>query len=134
MKKKIALLAVPLALSLAGCVSNEQAGPTSYSAPAPTPAPVATATPPAATAMPTAPANWRSIKPRAPSGANAAAESLCVKAVQQQTNAVGVGVLTSAAAAAGTEVWLVYPATEAPWRCLYSNARVTEIGPVAGQG
>jgi len=102
-----------LGLPLAACNSSQTAST------------VSTATVPAA---PTAPARVATGAPRAPGGANFAAEDICVKAVQQQTNAEGVAVLGSQAGAAETVVMIGYPASSAPWRCVVApEGHVTEV-------
>lgn len=111
--KSSALLAALLAaspLALAGCVSDNSAGSVS-----------------------TASATAQTGAKRAPGGPNFAAEDICVKAVQQQTNAEGVGVISSEFSQAATLVMLDFPAATAPWRCLVSpDGRVTEVKPVTG--
>jgi PBP1b-binding outer membrane lipoprotein LpoB len=109
--KKLVLIAAPLALALAGCVSNETG--------------TSSSTPTTATT-----ASMSSVKngpTRPPGGPNAAAEDLCVKAVQQQTNAVGVAVIGSEVSQAATQVMIGFPKSQAPWRCLVSGDRVTEV-------
>jgi hypothetical protein len=106
--KTFILIAAPLALGLAGCVSDAGTSPGT-----------ATATSMAATNGPTRP----------PGGPNAAAELICVRAVQQQTNAAGVAVIGSEVSQAATHVMIGFPKARAPWRCLVSGDRVTEVGP-----
>ena len=49
---------------------------------------------------------------RPPGGPNLAAEDICVKAVQQQTNAEGVAVISSEFSQAATQVMIGFPAAQ----------------------
>ncbi|WP_436637977.1 hypothetical protein [Microbaculum sp. FT89] len=109
--RKFLVAAVPVVLALAGCNSDPSTAPTASSA-------AMTANGPT----------------RAPSGPNAVAEDLCVKAVQQQTNASGVGVINSEFSQAATQVMVGFPAAQAPWRCLVSGGRVTEVIYTGSEG
>ena len=113
--RKIALATVPLVLALAGCGPNQSSAPTVSNA---------TATTGTTANGPTRP----------PGGPNAKAEDLCVKAVQQQTNAEGVGIINSEFSEAATLVMIGFPEAQAPWRCLYSGGRVTEVTYTGSQG
>ena len=108
--KRLILIAAPLALALAGCGPNQVSSP----------APATTASMGSVATGPTRP----------PGGPNAAAETLCVRAVQQQTNAAGVAVIGSEFSQAATQVMIGYPESRGPWRCLVSGDRVTEVKPV----
>lgn len=130
MRTEALIAALFTSVALAGCVSDQPTDLTASSAGAPT----ATAT-----AAPTTPeATIARGAPRPPGGANVAAETICVMAVQQATNAVGVAVIGSGAASsqaqpAETVVLLNYPAARAPWRCLTNaDGRVTEVGVTSG--
>jgi hypothetical protein len=109
--KRLVLIAAPLAMALAGCNSDQSAAPASVSAMTP------------------------SGVTRPPGGPNLAAERICVKAVQQQTNALGVAILSSEFSQAATVVMLGFPDAQAPWRCLVtSDGRVSEVTYTGSEG
>lgn len=123
----LAASALMLALPLAGCNSSQSAS-TVSAAPVATAPTTATATASAAPAVRVA-----TGKPRPPGGTFYAAEDICVKAVQQQTNAEDVAVLGSAAGQPETVVIIGFPAAPAPWRCVVAvDGRVTEVKPQRG--
>jgi hypothetical protein len=88
------------------------------------------------TAAPTSATSTAAMGPtRAPGGPNMAAEDICVKAVQQQTNAEGVAVLNSEFSEAATLVMIGFPAAQAPWRCLVApDGTVTEVLYTGSEG
>lgn len=120
MRKRVIIsapLAVLAALTLAGCNSNQSAS--------------------TVTTAPGAAATYsRAVGPtRAPGGPNMAAEDICVKAVQQQTNADGVAVINSEFSQAATLVMIGFPAAQAPWRCLVAqDGSVTEVVYTGSEG
>jgi len=108
------LIAAPLALLLAGCVSDS-------------------GTTDAQSGLKTT-GYGSGARTRPPGGPNAAAEDLCVKAVQQQTNAEDVAVIGSDVQGAATQVMIGFPAARQPWRCVYSDGRVTEVTNTGSTG
>ncbi|MEJ8571879.1 hypothetical protein [Microbaculum marinum] len=93
-----AIVSLALAgLALAGCNGAQTSAPTSAASMA---------------------ATTRTGPLRPPQAPNFAAEDICVKAVQQQTNAEDVGVISSQGTQVEMVVMVGYPASGAPWRCV----------------